>query len=178
MINTHLQYAAVLRPTAVMRHRKFTRRRAAGFTMTELVVTMALAGILATVAVPSFNSVIANQRAKTYASELYTTLVRTRSEAIQRNANITLSPKAGGWNTGWQIFDPAGNLLEDRGPAAGVDITHITDGPAGVTYRPSGRLQPGNAPTFQITATSGSATYYQCVSVDLSGRPYIQAATC
>jgi type IV fimbrial biogenesis protein FimT len=143
--------------------------------MTELVVTMALAAILATIAVPSFNTVIANQRAKTYASELYSTLVRTRSEAIERNANITLSPKAGGWNTGWQIFDPAGNLLEDRGLATGVNVT---GGPAGVTYRPSGRLQAGNAPTFQITVTSGSATYYQCVSVDLSGRPNMQAAAC
>jgi type IV fimbrial biogenesis protein FimT len=142
--------------------------------MTELAVTMALAAILATVAIPSFNTLIANQRARTYASELFATLVRTRSEAIQRNASITLSPKTGGWSSGWQIFDPAGNLLEDRATAAGVTIA----GPAGVTYRPSGRLQAGAAPTFLITTTSGSTTNYQCVSVDLSGRPNMKAAAC
>ena len=142
--------------------------------MTELVVTMALAAILATVAIPSFNTLIANQRAKMYASELFATLVRTRSEAIERNASITLSPKTAGWSTGWQILDPGGNLLEDRGAAAGVTVA----GPAGVTYRSSGRLQAGAAPTFLITATSGSTINYQCVSVDLSGRPNMKAAAC
>jgi len=35
------------------------------------------------------------------------------------------------------------------------------------------------APQFQIMTTSGSTAYNQCVSVDLSGRPYMQAApTC
>jgi type IV fimbrial biogenesis protein FimT len=151
-----------------------SHQRVTGFTLTEMLVAIALAAILATIAVPSFNGLIANQRAKTYASELFATLVRTRSEAIERNANITLSPKAADWGTGWQIFDPAGNLLEDRGVAAGVTVA----GPAGVTYRPSGRLQAGAAPTFQITTTSGSTTNYQCVSVDLSGRPNMQAAAC
>lgn len=162
------------RHAAVRQHPASARRRSSGFTVTELVVTMALAGILATVAVPSFSGLVANQRAKTYASELFTILVRTRSEAIERNANVTLSPKAGAWANGWQIYDPAGNLLEDRGTAAGVTIA----GPASVSYRPSGRLQAGEAPTFLITTTSGSSTNYQCVSVDLTGRPYMQPAAC
>ena len=174
MIILGRQQQSEIRPTAVMQHSARWCRRVAGFTMTELLVTIALAAILTTVAVPSFNGLIANQRAKTYASELFATLVRTRSEAISRNASITLSPKTGGWSTGWQIFDPAGNLLEDRAAAAGVTIA----GPAGVTYRPSGRLQAGAAPTFLITTTSGSTTNYQCVSVDLSGRPNMQAAAC
>jgi len=174
MIVTDRQQTSDTPLTAVIQHPARSRRRVTGFTMTELVVTMAVVGILATVAVPSFNALIANQRAKTYASELFATLIRTRSEAIERNANITLSPKAAGWNAGWQIFDPAGNLLEDRGAAAGVTIV----GPAGVTYRPSGRLQAGAAPTFLITTTSGSTPTYQCVSADLSGRPNMRAAAC
>jgi type IV fimbrial biogenesis protein FimT len=176
MIITDWQRNAHTRLTAMKQHAAHSRRRDTGFTMTELVVTMAVAAILATVAIPSFNTLIANQRAKTYASELFATLVRTRSEAIERNANITLSPKTGGWNTGWQIFDPAGNLLEDRGNATGVIVT--ISGPAAVTYRPSGRLQAGPAPTFQITTPSGSSANYQCVSVDLSGRPNMKAAAC
>jgi type IV fimbrial biogenesis protein FimT len=143
--------------------------------MTELVVAVSIAAILAVVAVPSFNNLVASQRAKTTASELFASLLKTRSEAIMRNANITLSPKNGSWNNGWQILDSAtpANLLEDRGAATGVTIT----APAAVTFRASGRVQAGTAPTFLITTTSGSSTNYQCISLDLGGRPNVQPAS-
>ncbi len=144
--------------------------------MTELAVTVAVAAILATVAVPSFSGIIANQRARTYASALYVTLAKTRSAALTLNNNVTLQPKAGSWANGWQILDPNNNVLDDYTAAPGVTVA----GPAGVTYRSSGRLPVrGAAPVFQIPTTSGTAVNYQCVSVDLSGRPYMAAApTC
>ena len=151
------------------------RRRSAGFTLTELLIAISIAAILATVAVPAFSSLIASQRAKTAASELFASLQKTRSEAIMRNANVTVSPLAGGWNTGWQILDPlnAGNVLESHGAVVNVTMT----GPLGVTYRPSGRVLAGAAPSFLIKTTSGSSTNYECISISLSGRPYEQAAS-
>ncbi|GAB7546167.1 hypothetical protein CS8_058500 [Cupriavidus sp. 8B] len=139
------------------------------------MVAVAIAGILAALAAPSFSSLIASQRAKGVASELFATLSRTRSEAIMRNANVTLSPKTGGWQNGWQILDPsnAANVLDDRGTTSGATVT----GPANVVYRASGRLQAGAAPSFVISTVAGSTTNYQCVSVDLNGRPYMLAAS-
>jgi type IV fimbrial biogenesis protein FimT len=143
--------------------------------MTELAITVTVAAILASVAVPSFNGIIANQRAKTLASALYATLAKTRSEALTLNGNVTLQPKAGGWSSGWQMLDPNNNVLDDYTSATGVTIA----GPAAVTYRSSGRLPIGAAPIFQITTTVGATVNYQCVSVDLSGRPYVAATqTC
>jgi type IV fimbrial biogenesis protein FimT len=140
-----------------------------------LLVAISITGILAAMASPAFTSLIASQRAKAIASELFATLSRARSEAIARNATVTLSPKSGGWKNGWQILDPANaaNVLDDRGSTNGAAIT----GPASVSYRASGRLQAGAAPSFLVTTTSGSTTMYQCVSVDLSGRPYMLAAS-
>ena len=148
-----------------------------GFTITELAVTVAIAAILAMVAVPSFNGIIATQRARTYSSALYATLAKARSQAITLNNNVTLQPKAGGWQTGWQILDVNNNVLDDYTAATGVNVP---GGPAQVTYRPSGRLPAGAAaPMFQINTMSGHTTNYQCVSVDLSGRPYMTAThTC
>ena len=145
--------------------------------MTELAVTVAVAAILATIAVPSFNGIIARQRALTFTSALYGTLSKARSEAITLNTNVTLQPKAGGWQAGWQVLDANNNVLDDYTAATGVNVPA---GPAQVTYRPSGRLPAGGAaPMFQINTTAGSVTDYQCVSVDLSGRPYMQASpTC
>ncbi|HEX4648862.1 MAG TPA: GspH/FimT family pseudopilin [Steroidobacteraceae bacterium] len=150
--------------------------RQRGFTMTELVVTLTVAAILAAVATPSFQGIIATQRARTYASALYATLSKARSEAITLNASVTLQPKAGGWQTGWQLLDVNNRVLDDYTGATGVAVG---GGPAQLIYRASGRLQAGAAPVFQITTMNGSVPTHQCVSVDLSGRPYMQATvTC
>lgn len=145
------------------------RRSQGGFSLTELVVTVSVAAILMTVAVPSFNGVIANQRAKTLASSLYATLSKTRSEALALNGNVTLQPKAGGWGSGWQMLDANNNVLDDYTAASGIAIA----GPAAITYRSSGRLPAGAVPMFQISTSSGGSMNYQCVSVELSGRPYM-----
>lgn len=156
------------------------RRCIGGFTVTELMVTVAIAAILATVAVPSFSNLIASQRAKAAASELFGELMRTRSEAIMRNANITVSQYSGSWNNGWYIENPASptNVASALDNHGALSSTTVVNGPATVTYRPSGRVQ-ATAPMFVITTRSGSATNYQCVSVDLNGRPYMKpASTC
>ena len=149
------------------------RRSARGFTMTELVVTMALAAVLATIAAPSFNGMIATQRARVFASDLYAALAKTRSAALTLNQNVTLQANAGGWQNGWQILDANNNVLDNHGAATLVTVTPT----ATVTYRASGRLPAGAvAPVFLISTTSGATVNHQCVSVDLGGRPYMTAA--
>ena len=152
-----------------------SRRRSVGFTMVELLVTIAIATILTTIAVPSFSGLIANQRAKTAASELFGSLLKARSEAIMRNANVTVSPLAGGWDHGgWQILGPGAVVLESHGAVPGVVIT--TTGGAAVTYRPSGRVTTTSTASLLVTTTSGSTTNNQCISLNLSGRPSQQQA--
>ncbi len=153
------------------RGRSFCR----GFTMTELSITVAIAAILVTLAAPSFTGIIASQRAQTLASALYGTLTKTRSEALTLRGTVTLQPKAGGWQNGWQMLDPNNNVLDDYTPAAGITIA----GPGAISYRASGRLRSNVPPMFQISSSSGSTISYQCVSVDPSGRPYMSATqTC
>lgn len=145
--------------------------RRAGFTLVELMVALAIAGILAGLAAPSFTQMIANQRAKGVATDLYVALAKARSEALKRNASVTLAPTtAGQWDAGWRIPDPddATRMLHERGAATGITIS----GPDDVTYRSSGRLSAGAAPSFDVTASG--ASYHWCLSVDLSGRPYTE----
>lgn len=158
-------------------HNKHPFRRQRGFTMTELGVTVTIAAILASVAMPSFQGLIATQRARTYASALYATLSKTRSEAIRLNANVTLQPKAGGWQAGWQILDINNNVLDDYTAASNINVPSAA---TPITYTSSGRLPTGAAaPMIQINTTAGSQTNYQCVSVGPSGRPYMMAShTC
>jgi type IV fimbrial biogenesis protein FimT len=141
--------------------------------MVELLVTIAIATILTTIAVPSFSGLIASQRAKTAASELFGSLLKARSDAIMLNANVTVSPLPGGWNqAGWQILGPGGVVLESHGAVPGVLITPTV---GAVTYRPSGRVTTTSTASLLVTTTSGSTTNNQCISLNLSGRPSQQA---
>lgn len=157
--------------------RQFRRPKSVlrGFTITELMVVLAVIGILTSLAAPSFRELILSQRMKSMASDINSSLMLARSEAVKRNKNVTLSPiTAGSWQSGWQIADPdnAGNNIQVHEAIAGIAAT----GPDSVIYQSSGRVQGATAPAFNISATGISSQ--RCVSVDLSGRPYMKAAAC
>ena len=144
---------------------------ARGFTLIELLVTVAIVAILASVAGPPFVRLFADQRAKAAATNLFTAMSVTRSEAIKHNQAVSLLPKAGDWANGWVVADPNGgaNLLDAN--ATGVPIS---GGPASVIYNGGGRLA-GAAPSFTIGAPDMPQ---RCLSADLSGRPRITASAC
>lgn len=154
------------------------RRRLAsqlGVSMAEVVVVVAIIGILASMAVPSFLEFTRSQRIRAAASDLHISLMRARSEAIKRNANVSIRPTStSNWGLGWSIPDPEGSttVLDKWSSYAGVSAT----GPTVVTYVSSGRIGGATPPSFEVSATGSSVK--RCVSVDLSGRPTTTATAC
>lgn len=143
----------------------------AGFSAVELLVVVAITVVAGAVAAPSCASFFARQQARSVGSELFFSLLRARSEAVSRNASVTLAPAGGGnWQQGWKIVDPASftTVLDSHGSSTGTTIA----GPTSVVFDGAGRVKGATSPTFLVTATAGASTTYQCVSVDLSGRPY------
>jgi type IV fimbrial biogenesis protein FimT len=65
-------------------------RKHSGFTLLELLVTIAVAGILTAVAVPSFFSVINTNKLAAQSNELLAAIQYARSEAIRSNARVTV----------------------------------------------------------------------------------------
>ena len=59
------------------------------------MITMAIVGIMASLAIPSFTSMLVNRDVQGAAEKIYQNMIWARSESIKRNANITLSVVTG-----------------------------------------------------------------------------------
>lgn len=70
-------------------------RVAGGFTLIELMATVAVAAILLGLAVPSLTSTLGRARLEGVANELSVDVQYARSESIRRRATVTLGVDAG-----------------------------------------------------------------------------------
>ena len=92
-----------------------------GFSLIELMVTVALISILLTLGVPSFSAILRNMTLTSQANNFVAAINLARSEAIRRNTAVTLSATASNltqnhWELGWQIWvDRNGNGTLDNG---------------------------------------------------------------
>ena len=134
-----------------------------GFTLLELLVTVAVAAIVLTIGVPSFKAVIENNRRVSAVNDFLAALTLTRSEAIKKNRRVTLCKSndqtscstATAYNKGWIIFEDAGataigSIDSDDGTSPiikvfegfpnSVTITASTDVANFVSYLPNGRV--------------------------------------
>lgn len=102
-----------------------------GVTMIELLVTMSIAVIVMTLAVPSFMDFVRNSRLTNAANDLTLALAYARSEAVKRGVKVTVCSRASDaacsdtqsgsparyvWDDGWLAFvDSDGDGTVDAG---------------------------------------------------------------
>lgn len=146
-----------------------------GFTLLELMITVAVLVIALTVAVPSFKAVIQSNRVTASTNQLVTALNFARSEAVKRGQVVSLCmadasnpPKcqtAGtdDWANGWLAFlNPSKNndyssyddVLRVWDPlpddiALNVDDASVTD-TRRVDYLPMGNIDTAGASGFKF----------------------------
>lgn len=91
---------------------------ARGFTLFDLLISFTILSILIAVGVPSFSAQLNASRLDTSTQELLDSVNFARSQAVFRNARVTMKSKAT-WNEGWDIFiDNNNNAVLDAGEQA------------------------------------------------------------
>lgn len=150
----------------------------AGFTLAELLIGVAIIGILAAFAVPSFNNMMVNERIKSASFDITAALTLARSEAIKQNGAVTLTPTSGttAWAGGWTTTGPDAAVITTQ--AAYPSSIVITGSATSIVYNRSGRSSTAAMVTLQVAPSSGSSVSPRCISVALTGQPKSVLGSC
>lgn len=134
-----------------------------GFTLIELIITMAILAVVIGMAVPSFQSLSAEQRVKAASESLAMSILFARSEAIKRRAGVDVSQLDSSWNNGWEVKQGTNVLRKDS--VSGVTITGISN--SSLSLNRNGRLS--SAFSFVICDSAGKATK-RVLAVSIGGQ--------
>ncbi len=152
-----------------------TRHRQRGFTLLELMMVVAIFGIITMMAVPAFQQMIESERVRTISQDLYSDLVLARSEAIKTNGNAVIAPvDPGQWHLGWTVT--GAQLVVTRSAYTDIAITTTPVGLTNVTYTRTGRISNAVSPSFKIASDlpAPDQDLTRCLTIDLSGLPHTE----
>lgn len=160
----------------------------AGFTVVELLVTIFLAGVLVTLAVPAFFNMIQNQRATTQANNLVTAINVARSEANRRGLNVEICAADAAQDdcAGTAVWEGNGWLVQEEGSgdvirvwdAPGTGIRIDADGTDRLVFRSNGELDGGGTTTINLNPVDCSGDQQRVIRVNAAGRPSVRREDC
>jgi type IV fimbrial biogenesis protein FimT len=164
--------------------------RERGFTLLELLMAVAVTGILVTVAIPGFTRMIRYNRAVAAVNSLARELSFARYSAINRNRYVTLCRSKDGqqcstgtdWEDGWLIFvnldrdypaqvDPGESVLHVHGPLA--TGAHIFSNRTAFTFRPRGTRSTNGT----LLYCSPADIHDQALIINVTGRIRVEDAS-
>ena len=175
-----------------------------GFTLTELLVTVAVAGVLAMMAVPNMRSFVQNNRLSSASNDLLRSFNLARTEAIKHQTNVVVCASAlptaaapscsygalNGWivfqdtNLNWQ-FD-AGEPIFERHVLLDSSVTVKKDNDGIEMYLATGFASPAGVknPTRNILLCDirgnqavGTNSVERAVLIPASGRARVSATS-
>ena len=146
-------------------------QRISGFTLIELMVTLAIAAVLMLVAIPSLTTFRRNAELTSITNTLVASINSARTEALKRGLSAMVVPVNNGslWTTGWVVFvdtdvsrayEAANDSLVFTQAAPPSFINIVGTGPASgatpkIRFDPSGYpvTSAGNPGNFTLTVS-------------------------
>jgi type IV fimbrial biogenesis protein FimT len=166
--------------------------REAGFTLTELMVTLTIVAILMGIGVPSYKYVTNADRVSSEINGLLGDLMFARAEAIREGQPVTVCPSSDGasclasgatWNTGWIVWaDLNGDGTLSPVDATTNEILRVQPGfkstdtmtsaitPDAVVFNREGFSPTLGGPTqFTLKDAKANPNYTRCLTLQVTG---------
>lgn len=157
-----------------------------GITLLEIMIGVAVLGIITGLAIPSLRATIQNSRAAAHANEFIAALNFARSEAVKRRATVTIctsgdgttcrvggSTDANNWHKGW-IVQVSGTVLRtDAGMDSAFTLVGTTNS---VSFAGSG--SSATTPSFTLTAAGCVGNNNRLISLGVTGRVSVEKTSC
>jgi len=135
-----------------------------GFTLIELIVTLAVVGVLFAVAVPNIMFTTTSNRLTTQYNDMRADFSFARNEAVTRNVAVTIS-SGGDWSTGWTIGTPTTTLRNTETKTGAAIISAVNS----FTYNSDGTANATAATTFTV-CDNRTGTYGKQLVINVAGR--------
>lgn len=177
-----------------------------GFTLIELMVTIALVAVLGTLAAPSFQQTIASSKLTTATNDLFTSLAQARSLAIKQGERVTVCKSEDGaackattsvpWSVGWVTFVDGTRATDasiDTGETVSYVIkamdpaivirgntaiqNYVSYSPDGLTKTMVGGFQIGKLQICSTSPALSNDTRARLITISISGRAVISKPT-
>jgi type IV fimbrial biogenesis protein FimT len=152
-----------------------------GFTLVELLVTIAIVGVLASLAVPSFNEMILSGRLTSISNSMVSSVQLARSEAIKRNARVTLCASSdgstcstagtGAWKDGWIVRALDGTVISAQAPLP--NGYKVWSGSSSIVFNSTG-LASSTYWFYFCRATPTVGTQARYLDISATGRARVQ----
>lgn len=153
-----------------------SRKKNRGFTIIELMVTLAVAAILLAIAIPSFNYLMVTNKLTTTANDIVTAINTARMTAIKRNTDVSVctdvSCSVNVVARAAQGATPAVAAEVVRAGITGVYLpiqmtvpTPLYFGGQGVARAAVGTQAPYGGLVAQVSSTAISSNNFRCVYI-------------